>query len=159
MPNLNLIYPNNQIILQNNVSLNKIKNSVNNTNKGMIYLGQTQNFNENEVPSLFTETQMINSNTQKKEYNPNIVLKQNEIRTDINLKKHKISDKTDNQNKLIKYKIKDEVATRTSIISTKVIKKTELSICKVTVHIKNQTRHGTGFFMELSESFKYLITS
>ena len=56
--------------------------------------------------------------------------------------------------------IENEVHTGHKPIPTGIISKVENSICKITFITKdNKLQHGTGFFLKVSDSLKYLITN
>ena len=61
--------------------------------------------------------------------------------------------------KEVKNKIKgDEVIIGSKPVPLKIANKVMKSICKITIKIKEETAHGTGFFMKYSDSLKCLIT-
>ena len=61
--------------------------------------------------------------------------------------------------KEVKNKIKaDEVIIGPKPIPLKIANKVMKSICKITIKIKEEIAHGTGFFMKYSDSLKCLIT-
>ena len=72
----------------------------------------------------------------------------------------KFDDKKSNRQKIVKNPTKEgeviyESKPISIIITTKVIK----SICQITIKKKEEIIYGTGFFIKLSESLKYLFTN
>ena len=55
--------------------------------------------------------------------------------------------------------IKSEVFTGHKPIPVKIINKVMKSICKITIETKKGKSYGTGFFLNYSNSIKYLITN
>ena len=55
--------------------------------------------------------------------------------------------------------IKDELFTGHKPIPIKIANKIMNSICKITVEINGKISSGTGFFMNISDKLKYLITN
>ena len=61
--------------------------------------------------------------------------------------------------KEVKNKIKaDEVIIGSKPVPLKIANKVMKSICKITIKMKEEIAHGTGFFMKYSDSLKCLIT-
>ena len=61
--------------------------------------------------------------------------------------------------KEVKNKIKsEEVIIGSKPVPLKIANKVMKSICKITIKIKEEIAHGTGFFMKYSDSLKCLIT-
>ena len=70
--------------------------------------------------------------------------------------------KNEIKNEVIK-EVKNKIKTEEVIIGSKpvplnIANKVMKSICKITIKIKEEKAHGTGFFMKYSDSLKCLIT-
>ena len=127
----------NSVAIQNNCQVNAIYNPAQISNQNIIIQKPIQSFNVNQVLPL---------------NNLSSHLKQNITNLENNISQMKI-------NKLITSKMKNESYTGHKPIPVKLVNKTIKSICKIIVNINNKTHSGTGFFMKVSNSLKFLITN
>ena len=115
-----------------------------------------------------------NNNIINQGYNPAVILPQNHIQTINNnqlpIENHPIQIinpiiKIYNQNMGVESKNeiilnkKDEVSTGHKQIDINIAMKAIKSICKLTILYNNSYYYGTGFFMKISDSLKYLVTN
>ena len=105
-------------------------------NINMIHQKPIQIINYNQLPATNNIIQIISPKIIS--YNPNMNVKPNNE---------------------IKSQKKDEVSTGHKQIDINIAFKAMKSICKITIHYYNEIRFGTGFFMEISDSLKFLITN
>ena len=146
----------NPIVLINNMNIIQTQ-QMNKNNANIFPIGNNNLINQRYNPSI-QSTNLINFG-----YNP--VEKSN-----INIT-HQKSIQMTNNNKLpypnmntksnneIKSNKKDEVSTGHKQINIYIALKAMKSICKIIVYYNNETNFGTGFFMKISNSLKYLITN
>jgi len=88
---------------------------------------------------------------ESKQVNPNI----NKEKTKVELnKRYQTSSIETNQSNT-----KPELNTGHKLISINIVLQVMKSICKIIIKNKNGINYGTGFFMKISESEKYLITN
>ena len=135
--NSNLIYTGyNSVPIQNNCQVNAIYSPAQISNQNIIIPKPIQSFNVNQVLPLNNPSSNLNQNVANLENNIS------------QMKKNIITSKMNN-----------ESYTGHKPIPVKLVNKTIKSICKIIVSINNKTHSGTGFFMKVSNSLKFLITN
>ena len=105
-------------------------NPVKESNINMTHQKQIQMINNNQLPVTYNNIQILN--------NPNMNFKYN---NEIKLKKE------------------DEVSTGHKQIDINIAFKAMKSICNMTIDYYDGKKFGTGFFMKISDSLKFLITN
>ena len=126
-------------------------------NTNMVLQKQNKIININQMPVIYSPTQNLNPIIVTKGYNPNI--KQNEVNTGNNPIQIIIINGITNKSNRIQTNKKDEVKTGNKLVSIDLIVKAQKSICKITFYFNNKRYLGTGFFMKVTDSLKFLITN